>query len=159
MPKLPLPLPDEQPVAVNALRNKRSQLAGDIEYHEREIDRLRADLMHLDAVLRLFDPDTNPDDIMPRGQLPRRSHYFAKGEQTRRVFDAIRNHGTVSAVEIAAQAMADKSIPETARKMRREFISRFTGILHDQMRRGTIERIGEKRDVRWKIAAREAELI
>src|ERR1700676_2770601 len=120
MPKLPLPLPDEQPVAVNALRNKRSQLAGDIEYHERQIDLLRADLVHLDAALRLFDPDTDPDDIMPRRRVPRRSHYFAKGEQTRRVFEAIRNHGTVSAVEIAAQAMADKGIPETDRKMRRE---------------------------------------
>src|ERR1700686_4535810 len=133
MPKLPLPLPNEQPVAVNALRNKRAQIVGDIEYHQREIDRLPADLVHLDAALRLFDPDTDPDDIAPRRPLPRRSHYFGKAEQTRRVFDAIRNHGTVSAVEIAAQAMADKGIPETDRKMRREFVSRFTNTLHDQL--------------------------
>jgi len=42
MPKLPLPLPDNQPVAVNALRTKRSQIAGEIEMHSREIDRLGA---------------------------------------------------------------------------------------------------------------------
>jgi hypothetical protein len=54
--------------------------------------------------------------------------------------------------------MTDNGIPETDRKMRREFVSRFTNTLHDQLRRGTIERIGEKRDVRWKIAEREPEL-
>jgi hypothetical protein len=34
------PLPDEQPVAVNALRNMRSRIAGEIEMHGREVDRL-----------------------------------------------------------------------------------------------------------------------
>ena len=33
--------------------------------HEGEIDRLRTELVHLDATMRLFDPDTDPDDIMP----------------------------------------------------------------------------------------------
>src|SRR6266853_1631192 len=106
MPKLPLALPAEQPVAVNALRNKRAAIAGEIEAHQREIDMLRADLVHVDATLRLFDPQTDPDDIMPRRRHPTRSHYFAKGEQTRRVFEAIRDNGIVSAVEIAAKAMA-----------------------------------------------------
>jgi hypothetical protein len=48
-----LPLPDEQPVAVNALRNKRAAIAGEIEMHSREIDRLRGELIHLDATLRV----------------------------------------------------------------------------------------------------------
>jgi hypothetical protein len=126
-----------------------------VEMHQREIERLRGDLVHLDAALRLFDPDTDPDDIMPRKRFPRRSHYFAKGEQTRRVFEAIRDHGAVSAVDIAAKAMADKGIPETDRGIRREFVSRFTNTLHDQLRRGTVAKLGEKRDVRWKIAPTE----
>ena len=39
MPKLPLP--NGQPIAVNTLRNTRSKIAGEIEMHSREIDRLR----------------------------------------------------------------------------------------------------------------------
>ena len=54
-----LPLPDEQPIAVNALRNMRSRIAGEIEMHSREIDRLRAELVHLDATMQLFDPETD----------------------------------------------------------------------------------------------------
>jgi hypothetical protein len=58
-----LPLPDEQPIAVNALRNMRSRIAGEIEMHSREIDRLRAELVHLDATMQLFDPETDPTDV------------------------------------------------------------------------------------------------
>jgi hypothetical protein len=106
----------------------------------------------------MFDPGADPDDIMPRRRFPRRSHYFAKGEQTRRVFELIRERGTISAVDLAAMAMADKGIPETDRSIRREFVSRFTNTLHDQLRRGTVERIGERRDVRWKLAPTEPNL-
>jgi hypothetical protein len=58
-----LPLPDEQPIAVNALRNMRSRIAGEIEMHSREIDRLRAELVQLDATMQLFDPETDPTDV------------------------------------------------------------------------------------------------
>jgi hypothetical protein len=61
-----LPLPDTHPNTVNALRNKRSEIVGDIEVHSREIERLRAELVHLDVVLRLFDPSTDPEDIAGR---------------------------------------------------------------------------------------------
>jgi hypothetical protein len=37
-----IPLPDGHPNTVNALRNKRSEIVGDIEIHSREIERLRS---------------------------------------------------------------------------------------------------------------------
>ena len=42
-----LPLPDEQPIAVNALRNMRARIASEIAMHGRESDRLRAELVPL----------------------------------------------------------------------------------------------------------------
>jgi hypothetical protein len=39
--------------------------------HEREAERLRAELVHLDATLRLFDPDTDPTVIEPLRRFPR----------------------------------------------------------------------------------------
>ena len=42
-----LPLPDEQPIAVSALRTMRAKIAGEIAMHTREIDRLRTELIHL----------------------------------------------------------------------------------------------------------------
>ncbi len=67
-----LPLPNEQPIAVNALRNMRARIAGEIAMHSCEIDRLRAELVHLDATLRLFDPATEPSDIPALRRYPRR---------------------------------------------------------------------------------------
>src|SRR5437764_145315 len=64
----------------------RAVITGQIEMHQREIERLRVDLVHVDATLRLFDPDTDPYDILPRRRLPKRTHYFDKGEQSRRVY-------------------------------------------------------------------------
>jgi hypothetical protein len=62
-------------------------------------------------------------------------------------------------IEVAARAMAAKGIPESDRKLRREFVKRFTSTLHDQLRRGVVEKIGENRDVRWKLAPTEPDLI
>jgi len=47
------PLPDEQPVAVNALRNKRSALMGELAMHQEQCDRIRSEIIHLDVVLRM----------------------------------------------------------------------------------------------------------
>src|SRR5437763_15231367 len=95
-----LPLPDEQPVAVNALRNMRAKIAGEIAMHEGEVRQRRADLVHIDAVLRLFDPDTDPEGLPVRKVYTRRMAYFGKGETTRRVYDAL-TEATVSANELA----------------------------------------------------------
>src|SRR5439155_20014804 len=143
-----IPLPDEQPVAVNALRNKRAQIAGMIAMHEGEARQLRAELIHIDAVLRLFDPETDPEGLPIRKAFPRRMAYFAKGEITRRVLDTLRENGTVAANELADAALAEKGIPETDRTTRRDFVNRFHNMLHHMRRRGTTEKIGHGEGVR-----------
>lgn len=81
--------------------------------HNREVDRLRSELVHLDATLRLFDPYATPDEIESRKRWPRRTDYFARGELTRLVFDELCEHGTTAAGELAAAAMVARSIPES----------------------------------------------
>jgi hypothetical protein len=146
------------PIAANALRNKRADLAGQIEMHQREVDRIRTELVHLDATLRLFDPYVLPEEIAPRQRWPRRSDYFAKGELTRLVYEAMRDNGTTAAGELAATAMATRNIPETDGRTRRDFVARFLNTLHDMRRRGTVEKIGQGRGVRWRLAEREPSL-
>ena len=58
-----LPLPSDQPVAVNALRHKRSALMGELALHQQECDRIRSEIIHLDVALRLFDPATDPGEL------------------------------------------------------------------------------------------------
>src|SRR3954451_20125861 len=101
--------------------------------HQSEIDLLRSTPIPLDATLLLFDPGTDPEDIAPRRRNPRRPHYFGPGEQSRRVLEAVRDHGSISARELASAAMADKGFAESDRQVRREFIARFMKALHNQV--------------------------
>src|SRR4051795_7277720 len=111
-----LPLPDEQPIAVNALRNMRSRIAGEIEMHSREIDRLRAELVHLDATMQLFDPETEPSDVPALRRYPRRTGWFARGEVTRRLYEAFRKERIIWPRQIAKRAMLEKGMSETDKK-------------------------------------------
>ena len=159
MPKLPLPLPDEQPVAVNALRNKRSAIAGEIEMHSREIDRLRGELIHLDAVLRLFDPELNPEDIHALRRHPRRTEWFARGEVTQRLYEALREQGEISPRQVAHAAIDAKGIAAHDNMTKRDIVHRFVNVMYGLTRRGLAEKIGHGPGARWKIAAREPDLI
>lgn len=82
--------------------------------HNREVDRLRAELVHLDATLRY-----PADDFGSRKRWPRRTDYFARGELTRLVFEALRENGTTAAGELVAAAMTARSIPESDGAIRR----------------------------------------
>jgi hypothetical protein len=154
-----LPLPDEQPNAVNALRNMRSKIAGEIEMHSREIDRLRSELVHLDATLRLFDPATDPDDIPALRRYPRRTEWFARGEVSQRIYEAFRKQELIWPREIAKAAMAAKGIPDTDKAVERDIIGRFANVCYDLTRRGKLLKIGHGQGTRWRLAPNEPELI
>jgi hypothetical protein len=66
--------PDREPMtdlAVAALIRKRAELAGEIEAALAKVARQRAELVHLDAVIRLLDPAAEPEAIRPNTTLPR----------------------------------------------------------------------------------------
>jgi hypothetical protein len=48
---------------VSALRTKRAELAGMVGQLEQQLARQRTNLAHLDATMRLFDPDVRPQEI------------------------------------------------------------------------------------------------
>ena len=51
---------------VTALVRKRAELAGEIEAGLARVSRQRAELVHLDAVIRLLDPAAEPEAIRPK---------------------------------------------------------------------------------------------
>jgi hypothetical protein len=154
-----LPLPAEQPIAVNALRRMRAKIAGEIAMHTRELDRLRATLVHIDATLWLFDPKTDPNDIPSLRCYPRRTEWFARGEVTRRLYEACRNDGVIWPRELARRAMADKGISEADKKIAQEVIATFAHVAAYLTRRGKLVKIGRGPGARWKLAPMEPELL
>ena len=62
---------------IGALRHKRAELAGMLRQLEQQLVQQRANLTHVDATMRLFDPDIRPKDIRPK-QLRARIDPFVR---------------------------------------------------------------------------------
>src|ERR671929_452335 len=93
--------------AISALVRKRAELAGLVERHRAELDTMLTNLGHLDATLRLFDPEIRLDAIRPKAPRPA----AVPGRPvitTRMVLDALRRAGgPLTAREIAARLLAE----------------------------------------------------
>jgi hypothetical protein len=68
---------------VSALVAKRAEIAGVIAQTERQLGQFRADLVHLDATLRLFAPELEPKTI-PAKRIRQADLWFKQGELPRR---------------------------------------------------------------------------
>ena len=74
---------------ISALREKRAKVAGRLARLERQLDQQRANLTHIDGVLRLFEPDRDPEAIKPKRTYARRTRYFARNELARLRMDVL----------------------------------------------------------------------
>lgn len=134
---------------ISGLKEKRSAVAGQIVDLRREMDRLQADLFHIDHVLRLYGQE--PSEIPTKGRMPKRSSYFGRNEISRRCYDMLRERGEVKADDITVKAMRDKGLdPEADRKLRVDITKRILTTLSDLVKAGTVEKVGSGRGVRWK---------
>jgi hypothetical protein len=141
-------------VTANALVTKRAEILFEIGNLEKQVERLRTELVHLDAVLRMFRPDFKAEGLPVRHRRPTKSPYFAHGEMTRRIFDAMRERGGVTSLEIAVAAMHDKGLdPDADPATRADFVRRVTLQLNDMFRKGKVEKIGRGRAMQWQLAS------
>lgn len=71
---------------------------------------------------------------------------------TQRIFDAMRQHGTISSKDVAVQAMRDKGLdPDTDQVTRADFVRRVGLQLNAMQRDDKIERIGKGSALRWRL--------
>jgi hypothetical protein len=112
---------------IRSLRNKRAELAGMLRQLEQQLVQQRANLAHVDATMRLFDPDIQPKDIPPK-QPRARNAWFRQGECLRLIYDELREATQpMTTRELAERIMRVKAIP-AAGDDRRERIQK-TGLM------------------------------
>jgi hypothetical protein len=143
------------PHVISALRGKRAEVAGLIFDLERQIAQHRADLVHLDGVLRLYQPERDPAEIRPK-QVRGRNRYFNPGELSRLCREAFRDaEEPLSAREIVAAVVAAKGFDAGDRVLSHAIGDLVKATLSPMRRRGIVTKIGVGRDVRWKLAERQ----
>lgn len=90
---------------VNGLVDKRSEIAGLIEHHRKELGHLASVLGHLDATLKLFAPEINLRTLRVK-QHRVRNILFRPGEMPRFLLDTLRRAGG----PLTSRALADHLI-------------------------------------------------
>ena len=94
--------------SARAQRVNVSKPAGIIGQTERQLGQFRADLVHLDATLRLFARELEPKTI-PAKRIRQADLWFEQGELPRRVLDALRRAGEpIRAPDIVRAVMSTK---------------------------------------------------
>jgi hypothetical protein len=99
----------ERPNTVAGLIEKRREIAGQIDHCQRQLRQLTADLDHLDATIRLFDPDADLASVGAKPYPPR--HAAHKGEMARFVYAALRDaDGPLTSLDIARKVMEGRGL-------------------------------------------------
>jgi hypothetical protein len=138
-----------EPHVIGALRNKRAELAGMLRQLEQQLAQQRANLAHVDATMRLFDPDIRPKDIHPK-QPRARNAWFRQGECLRLIYDELREATqAVTTRELAERIMRVKAIPATD-DQRRERVQK-TLLASLNRAKQTIERVEIAGVVCWRL--------
>jgi hypothetical protein len=141
-----------QSIIISALIEKRSEVSGIIADLEERTRQSRADLAHIDATLRLFDPEIEVSAI--RGKKPSaKSTLFANGEISKRCREAIRRADgePVAGEDIVKQAMADKGLDAGDKMARLKLNRSFLWALHRMHVSGTIAKVGHGLGARWTL--------
>jgi hypothetical protein len=141
-------------VTLNTLLRKRADVVFDIAEAEKAVERLRTELVYLDAVIRMFQPAIAEGEMPVRLRRTRNaSPYFARGELTKRIYDALRERSIIGSADIAADAMRAKGInPEADNATRKDFVRRVSVQLNSLALQGKVERVGKGRSQRWRLA-------
>jgi ISXO2-like transposase domain len=138
---------------VAGLVEKRRELAGIIDKLQRRLDQHRADLTHINGVLRVLATDLDPETIRPK-RIYRRNRYFARNELSRLCLSVLRTAADqlLSTDDIAGRVISAKGF-DTGDAILRTVIREQVGSTVKRLHReGSIDNIGAGCASKWKLA-------
>jgi len=145
----------ESPV-VSALVKKRAEIAGMITRTEQQLGQFRADLVHLDATIRLFAPEIEPKTI-PAKRIRQSDLWFEQGELSRRVLDALRRAGEpIRAPDLVRAVMIDNGLDPADRPSFVRVQWKVRDTLNRLNKRGLLASDGAGHGVLWRISDQAA---
>ena len=128
---------------LSALAKRRAELAGEADALRTRLVAIAADMGHLDAVIRQFDPDYSIASVRPK--RPRGPDVARRGEMSRFVLGVLREATEpVPTGAIAARLMAERGMDGSDRKRARDMAKRVAMALRHQERQGTVRAIREE---------------
>jgi hypothetical protein len=142
----------DRPNTVAGLVAKRAEIAGQIVAAKATLRQLIIDLDHVDAAIRLFDPDIDLATIKPRPLPP--PHKAYRGQITRIVLDALREaKGPLTTKQLAQHVMAERGLNTADVRLVGVFSKRLGATLRHHRDRGLLRQIKDRGEfVVWEVA-------
>jgi hypothetical protein len=139
---------------VSSLIEKRRELAGIIDELQRRLDQHRADLSHIDGVLRVLASDLDPESLRPK-RAYRRNRYFTRNELSRLCLGVLRTAAgeLLSTDDIAGRVIAAKGFDAGDAMLHAAIRDQVGSTVKRLHRNRAIENIGAGRASKWKLAA------
>ena len=136
---------------VSALRAKRAEISAYVHDLEKKVETWRARLAHIDASIKIFSPETDPEAIPPR-RTYRRSGYFRKGEFARLCLDELRkaNGKPITTAEIVTKILGSKSLPNDP-ALFASLNERVLVYLRQHRKQGHVTKTGTTKDAKWAL--------
>jgi hypothetical protein len=139
--------------AVTFLVHLHADLGGQIRANRQEGERLAADMKHVEAVIRMFDPAYNVQAISVR-RRNRRNRWFKRGTMFRAVLEVLKAaEGPLTTREIVLQLLAGKGEAKPDLKTIRDLEGGVRSSL--SLKAGkSVQNVGQGMPARWQLTGR-----
>jgi len=147
-----IPYDADQPNVLHALTRKRAEIAGQIEHNQLTLRHLIAELDHVDATIRIFNPAIDIGAIRSKPVPPR--HAAFKGEVTRVVFKMLREaREPITSRDIAERLMRERGLDPGDHELSVIMVKRVCACLRVQKQKGLVRSaLVDGGLQRWEIA-------
>ena len=143
------PHPDHPAVAY--LTRLHADLGGRIQVNKAEAVKLAADMHHVEAVLKMFDPDYNVRAIAAR-RRQKTNPWFKRGTLFREALGVLRTApAPMTVTELTRAVLAAHGLTDTATKQQRRGIESGIGAALEHHAGKTVQRVGEGIPRRWRL--------
>jgi hypothetical protein len=137
-------------VVINGLRDKRARIAGEIKVAEDALAQRREQLAQIDAVIRMFTPDCNPDMIPPI-RPAKRGLYFSYGQLPRMCLGILREAGAPVRFDVIVDQIVEAKGFTMEGPLKRHITDVIRGTLIRLEYRHMTRRIVRAPDVWWEL--------
>ena len=136
---------------LSGLVKRRSELAGEAENIRSRLAQIGADLGHLDAVIRQFDPDYDLGAI--RAKRPRRPDVARRGERSRALLAVLREaKEPLDTAEVVRRIMARDGQDAGDQRTVVQLVKRVGTALGRQEKHGVVQSMrATGRVVTWRV--------
>jgi hypothetical protein len=135
--------------AINTLTQLHAELAGKIDSNRKSGDKLRMQMMQVEAVIKMLRPDFPINRIAPKRRNTG-NPWFKRGTLYRAAIDVLRRAEKPLTAREMMLAILDGKAPQPSRKQELDVQAAILAALRKHQGKG-VETAGDGRPARWQI--------